>query len=131
MTTYKWSSPQSWLDDRIQALAEKRDVNGLVEVINALIFHVDADQIQDIFQSEMDSDGYFKPDDEEAEQAFRDRIQSWLEEQSDYHSFTSEEQENPEYDKLDEYLRSEYGDSLKDLYESHGGDADEAIRYLS
>ena len=130
MTTYKWSSPQSWLDDRVQALAEKRDVNGLVEVINALIFHVDADQIQDVFQSEMDSDGYFKPDDEGAVQAFRDRIESWFEDQFDYHRFTSENQDDPEYDKLNEYLLSEYGESLQDTYSRYDGDADRMISYL-
>jgi hypothetical protein len=131
MTTYRWSSAQEWLEEKLEKLAEAGDIKELAGIANALMYKVEGDDIQDIFQSEMEEDGYFKPDDEEAEQEFRDRIENWLEEQSDYKFFPSEDQENPDYDKLDEYLCYERGDSFKNLYESHDGDADEAIRWLS
>ena len=52
---YKWSHPAEWLIERIQNDTASR----VREYAVALLGMVDADQIQDVFQSEMDSDGYF------------------------------------------------------------------------
>jgi len=53
---YKWGTPRAWLDDQIRT-----EKISLQEAWNALIWTVDNDQIQDVFQEEMDRSGYFLP----------------------------------------------------------------------
>lgn len=57
MSEYKWSNPLDWLADRI-ANAEESELRG---ILHAVIDKLDADEVQDIFQAEMDEDGYFHP----------------------------------------------------------------------
>lgn len=59
MTKYKWDSPQEWLSQKINATDDVAKLRGIVTSVVDLL---DADEIQDTFQSEMDDDGYFKPD---------------------------------------------------------------------
>lgn len=56
---YKWSNPHDWLS---HAVWEGKILHGeLMALINECI---DADDIQDRFQDEMDKDGYFEAEDE-------------------------------------------------------------------
>jgi hypothetical protein len=59
MPKYKWDSPQEWLTGKINATD---DVSVLRSIMTSVIDRLDSDQIQDVFQSEMDKDGYFEPD---------------------------------------------------------------------
>jgi hypothetical protein len=54
---YKWSNPQEWLLE----YASKLDANKLFQEFTVLVQQMDSDQIQDLYQSDMDADGYFKP----------------------------------------------------------------------
>jgi len=53
--SFRWATPEEWL---IWSLKEW-DRNKLVNTIRCLIDKMDSDDIQDIFQQEMDEDGYF------------------------------------------------------------------------
>lgn len=53
MPQYKFSNPYEWLEWRL----EHGDIEDL---INRLISKLDFDDIQDLFQEEMDEDGYFE-----------------------------------------------------------------------
>jgi len=59
MTKYKWSSPQEWLQQKIAATD---DIGKLRGIVTSVVDKLDSDEIQDVFQAEMDEDGYFKPD---------------------------------------------------------------------
>lgn len=54
---YKWNNPQEWLLEQ----AELWPAEMLLSVVRDLVSRTDADTIQDLFQSEMDKDGYFAP----------------------------------------------------------------------
>jgi hypothetical protein len=56
--TYRWTSPAEWLVDK----AESMDRESLIATISELAFKHDSDTLQDLFQSEMDEDGYFTPE---------------------------------------------------------------------
>lgn len=60
MARYKWASPGEWLRQKIQTAASENDVVELMSICNTLLPHVDNDTIQDEFQSDMDSDGFFQ-----------------------------------------------------------------------
>lgn len=53
---YRWDSPAEWLLEKIDR-ARPAEVVGIAK---ELIGHLDNDRIQDSFQSEMSSDGYFR-----------------------------------------------------------------------
>jgi len=55
---YRWSHPAEWLDHWID---EHQEVDALDHLARELASKLDADQIQDLFQDEMDADGYFRP----------------------------------------------------------------------
>lgn len=59
---YKWDNPHEWLQDAFRA----GKVSG--EELLLLCNELDADTIQDFFQSSMDTDGYFGVEDEEEEE---------------------------------------------------------------
>ena len=81
MARYKWDSPDDWLGDKINKCKDDIDeylrngVSGdgsydkadtalfeLVSIANTLVLDsdaVDSDTIQDLFQDDMDTDGYF------------------------------------------------------------------------
>lgn len=64
---YRWTHPIEWLNDKITELSQKDDVSELCSVARSLAEALDGDTIQDLFQDEMDEDGYFRPvPDEEA-----------------------------------------------------------------
>ena len=55
----EWSSAHDWLHDHIQAIGAE-DSAELVSLTQELGNALDADTIQDLFQSDMEDDGYFK-----------------------------------------------------------------------
>lgn len=61
MPRYRWASPHEWLSHKINSIGtvspEARKLRG---ILNEVIPKLDADDIQDAFQSEMDADGYFE-----------------------------------------------------------------------
>jgi hypothetical protein len=61
---YKWDSPQEWLASLIQTRIKANDHEGVSELLMAIVNSgkLDSDDLQDIFQSDMDEDGYFTPD---------------------------------------------------------------------
>lgn len=61
---YKWSHPTEWLDTLIQTRIAANDHDGVQELLLVIVNSgkLDGDDIQDLFQSEMDEDGYFTPD---------------------------------------------------------------------
>lgn len=52
---YKWDSPQEWLIE----YAGKLNAGELFNEFTVLVQQMDADQIQDLYQSDMERDGYF------------------------------------------------------------------------
>jgi hypothetical protein len=64
MAKYKFENAHDWLDSYLTRLAEANDVAALFSEAKNLALMLDADQIQDEYQTEMDNDGYF--DDEES-----------------------------------------------------------------
>lgn len=72
MARYQWNNPQEWLLEKAQGYSRASDTAELLSIIHTLVTKLDADSIQDDFQSEMDADGYFddldaKDTEEEAE----------------------------------------------------------------
>lgn len=69
--TYRWAHPSDWLNDHVD---ESRGNNAeLIAIIDTLMSKLTEDDLQDLFQSEMERDGYFQPegedkDDENAEE---------------------------------------------------------------
>jgi len=61
MPKYQWPSPHAWLMDRVSAEAGDRRVDWLEQAILAMAACLDSDQIEDIFEIEMEQDGYFEP----------------------------------------------------------------------
>ena len=58
----KWNHPQDRLDDYLTSLAEPPvSVCNLLGIARTLAGKLDSDQIQDLFQDEMEADGYFDP----------------------------------------------------------------------
>lgn len=56
---YKWGNPHVWLTDCL--LHEKWTPAEVVGVAINLASVIDPDEIQNLFQEEMDEDGYFNP----------------------------------------------------------------------
>lgn len=56
MPKYKWDNPTEWLSEQIDSCENFHELRSYA---NALLSLVDNDQIQDLFQAEMDADGYF------------------------------------------------------------------------
>ena len=54
---YRWNCPGERLLDRIEQAGEDE----LLAFARAMAPELDSDTIQDLFQNEMDADGYFKP----------------------------------------------------------------------
>lgn len=62
-TEYKWDTPQQWLIE----YASKLDAAKLFQEFTVLVQQMDADTVQDLYQSDMDAQGYFTPIAEEYE----------------------------------------------------------------
>lgn len=60
-TVYKWESPRAWLIDYLSGL----DIVQLFRETMLLIDFLDDDNIQDLYQDDMDRDGYFEEVDNE------------------------------------------------------------------
>jgi hypothetical protein len=58
---YRWAGPHEWLDHRIQKLVSAEDAKTLGQDFMQLAHQVTADEIQDLFQSDMVADGFFRP----------------------------------------------------------------------
>jgi hypothetical protein len=56
MEKYKWDSSYEWLIEKVQ---KTDDVTELKSILFEIIPKIDVDEIQFIFQNEMDEDGYF------------------------------------------------------------------------
>jgi hypothetical protein len=54
---YRWHTPQEWLLDKIEAMEREP----LLQMLRPLIRQLDSDTIQDLYQYDMDLDGYFEP----------------------------------------------------------------------
>ena len=52
---YKWNSPHEWLIEHCSQL----DKAELLQIIQQLVIKHDADTIQDLYESDMDADGFF------------------------------------------------------------------------
>jgi hypothetical protein len=53
--TYKWKNPHEWLFEKMKSWSTEE----LYCVVDGLANRLDADTIQDLFQIEMEQDGYF------------------------------------------------------------------------
>ncbi len=60
MSECQWDSPQEWLANKIEDLTDENNILELHKICQHLFNLVDSDQIQELFQQEMDEDGYFK-----------------------------------------------------------------------
>lgn len=60
MTRYRWSHPLEWLDEKLDTLPPAEVLSWAKQLAQQL----DGDQIQDLFQQDMDDDGYFTELDE-------------------------------------------------------------------
>jgi hypothetical protein len=57
---YRWSHPTEWFAEKIA----EGDESTLRGYLNALLSGLDGDTIQDAFQDEMETDGYFREESE-------------------------------------------------------------------
>jgi hypothetical protein len=56
---YKYESPHEWLSEKVTQAYQSGNSSYLAGLLNDIIPKLDGDTIQDIFQDEMDGDGYF------------------------------------------------------------------------
>ena len=54
---YRWNYPLEWLNEKIDTW----DENTLRHELKTIAALLDSDQIQDLYESDMDKDGYFTP----------------------------------------------------------------------
>jgi hypothetical protein len=54
--SYKWKNPHEWIGGAMQFWDEKR----LRAELRAMAVRLDADTLQEMYESEMDADGYFE-----------------------------------------------------------------------
>ena len=57
---YQWDHPAEWLTEKVNGDWFK-DATELRAAIFSMLEKLDGDDLQDIFQSDMDDDGYFQP----------------------------------------------------------------------
>ena len=57
MKSYRWTSPNEWLSDQLAATDDPAKLRGYLTAILDLL---DPDMLQDVFQTEMEQDGYFQ-----------------------------------------------------------------------
>ncbi len=53
--SYRWSDPHDWLMDKLEGAGE----DAILAYAKAMVRSLDADTLQELFQNEMDADGYF------------------------------------------------------------------------
>lgn len=58
---YRWDNPIDWLEWSVNGMENPHELRS---VINTLVSAMDCDTVQDLFQSDMDDDGYFSMEDE-------------------------------------------------------------------
>jgi activator of HSP90 ATPase len=56
MTNYRWDNPYKWLEDQCRVWDKER----VTQAFLSLALASDSDTLQDLFQPEMDQDGYFE-----------------------------------------------------------------------
>lgn len=54
---YRWRNPHEWLE----AVCNSWDKDRLLLEVRRLAIEHDSDTLQDLYQSEMEEDGYFEP----------------------------------------------------------------------
>lgn len=54
---YRWPNPHEWLE----AACSSWDKDRLLLEVRSLAIKHDSDTLQDLYQSEMENDGYFEP----------------------------------------------------------------------
>lgn len=60
MPNYKWENPYEWLEHKQEEWSKEETAQALL----SLALHTDSDTLQDLFQSDMEEDGYFLPADQ-------------------------------------------------------------------
>jgi hypothetical protein len=55
--SYKWATPYHWLFDKIHEV----DYPGLLGITTQLACIIDHEDIEDLFQTEMENDNYYTP----------------------------------------------------------------------
>jgi hypothetical protein len=58
--TYRWGHPSEWLNWKLTELAQADKLDEILGIARELATAIDGDTIQDLFQSDMYDDGYFK-----------------------------------------------------------------------
>jgi hypothetical protein len=58
--SYRWQSPLAWLRWKIDELTIGNNIIALSTMFIVLAITLDNDQIQDVFERDMDKDGYFE-----------------------------------------------------------------------
>jgi hypothetical protein len=66
MARYRYESHHDWLAQRLQGLASDGNAAELLNFANCMAGKLDGDTIQELFERDMDADGFF--DDLDAEQ---------------------------------------------------------------
>ena len=56
----QWTCPLDWINDYLNRKAQENDISELLEAAKSLASKLDSDTIQDIYQSDMDEDDFFK-----------------------------------------------------------------------
>lgn len=55
---YRWWTPGDWLAEKVGNTTDPHALRGM---LYSLLDKLDSDTIQDVFQSDMEADGYFDP----------------------------------------------------------------------
>lgn len=58
---YKWATPGEWLLEQIDNEWTPEQIQ---DALRQLVLQTDSDTLQDLFQDDMDTDGYFEPEGE-------------------------------------------------------------------
>jgi hypothetical protein len=67
MTEYRWDNPYDWLIARASSAMSSLDITWLDMSLRRLAYQTDFDTLQEIFEAEMNADGYFDPIEESDE----------------------------------------------------------------
>jgi len=120
MPSYKYDSAYEWFCDYIG-----RNPGEAIAIAKELALKAGGDTIQDMFQSKMTEDGYFKK--KYTLEEFTEKLESAIKQMDSYkEDFALDDG----IDSPSKWLEIEWSESFESLYEDHGSDADEAIAYL-
>jgi hypothetical protein len=60
MARYKWESAHDWLYWKVCSLENTNDARELATMFRMVLSSLDGDSLQDLFQDDMEEDGYFQ-----------------------------------------------------------------------